>query len=300
MSWLVYDKFWSIEKFAFWKSTNLSQHSELIVLCLLLSPINWLLETMKWKLLITPIQKLSWQQLAESIMSGITLGILTPARLGEYGGRLIYINEGNRSQALFAHFTGSLAQNIAIFGVGGIGAVIYFYRFVFYNEIITASILGFTSVFIIALLLLFLRNDWLSNLVFNLSWVKIKIGNLSSLIYEQKDLLKVLFLSFIRHGIYMSQYVILMYIFDINISLLNAYASVGLIYLLQSSLALPPALGLVARSELAIIVLKLFEPNTAKLLSIPLLLWIVNLLIPAIMGMFVILGTNFVKKYAYS
>jgi hypothetical protein len=289
LTWLVYNKFLKFCDFSLWRSHQFDKHLGLISICFLLSPINWIFESKKWKVLLSPIQTSDFRLIASSILSGITLGIVTPARIGEYGGRIIHIEKQKRPLAAFAHFTGSLAQNIAIFLVGGICSSIYYMKFIFINGFVSASIIGITLIITILFLMVYFKNNWISQFIFSNLWIKKHLGEIEAINYDKKILDAVLLLSLVRHFIYMSQYVLLLLIFDVKISMVDAYVSIGLIYLLQSSLALPPALGLLARSELAIVILNIFEPNISKLLSIPLLLWAINLLIPAMIGMFVIM-----------
>ena len=56
--------------------------------------VNWGFEAKKWKLLITPIQKMSFFTAFKSVLTGVTLSLNTPNRIGEYGGRILYVKEG--------------------------------------------------------------------------------------------------------------------------------------------------------------------------------------------------------------
>jgi hypothetical protein len=296
MAWLIYDKLWLTGRFDQIELRLTSRNLPLLFLCIGLSPINWLLETEKWRLLLSPIENLDFKKTSVSILSGITLGILTPGRIGEYGGRLMNVSAKNRPQAAFAHFIGSLAQNINIVFIGGLCAYGYFTKVYTINGYLTASILGFALMVTIALGLLYYRNDWISRIIFSNTFIVKIIGEITPIAYTKTILDKALFLSSTRHFIYMSQYVILLLLFDVKAELLQAYSAVGVIYLLQSSIVLPPALGLVVRSELAIIILKIFEENYTKLLSVPLILWTINLLVPAILGMFYIMKIKYKNR----
>jgi hypothetical protein len=296
MAWLIYDKLWANGRFDQIELKITNKNFPLLLLCILLSPVNWLLETQKWKQLLSPIENLNFKKTSISILSGITLGILTPGRIGEYGGRLMNVTASNRPQAAFAHFIGSLAQNINIGLIGGLCAFGYFTKIYLINDLLSASILGFTILITSAVGLLYYRNEWISRIIFSNSFIVRMIGDITPITYAKPILDKTLYLSMARHLIYMSQYVILLLLFDVKVDLLQAYCAVGVIYLLQSSIVLPPALGLIVRSELAIIILKVFDDNYTKLLSVPLILWAINLLVPAILGMFYIMKIKYENR----
>ena len=56
--------------------------------------INWGFEARKWQLLVKPIQRMDFLTAYKSVLSGVTLSINTPNRIGEYGGRILYIKGG--------------------------------------------------------------------------------------------------------------------------------------------------------------------------------------------------------------
>jgi len=63
----------------------------------ILMPINWVLESLKWSWLVNGFQKFTLSQSIASVLAGVSMAILTPARLGEYGGRLVGIDNATWS-----------------------------------------------------------------------------------------------------------------------------------------------------------------------------------------------------------
>ncbi|MBK8547119.1 MAG: flippase-like domain-containing protein [Saprospiraceae bacterium] len=99
----------------------------LLISCLLIMPLNWFLEALKWKSVLKPIVRLSLYESFKSIMSGVFIGIFTPARIGEYAGRLINLPENARIPSLGATFYNSIVQN-GIHVVLGFGLSYYFIK----------------------------------------------------------------------------------------------------------------------------------------------------------------------------
>jgi hypothetical protein len=298
--WLVYDKLWVQDREIgyiqhLWTVYKTSP-SILLISCLILAPFNWLFESKKWKLLVSPFQMLTWRQTADAIMSGITLGVLTPSRLGEYGGRLIHIEEDKRGQALYAHFMGSLSQNIPILLFGAISSAVYFSHHYLANPLMSFGLAILILFFTLLLILLYLQNSIITDKLFSLSWLKKHTNGFLPTQYDKALLSNVALFSLIRYCIYVSQYLLLLFYFDINVGISEAITGVCVVFLFQTGLPLPPALSVLARTEIALIVWSVFDNNHLSILTVPILLWMINLLVPAIVGSIIILVSNFQKQ----
>ncbi|MEO9004181.1 MAG: hypothetical protein ABI288_05570, partial [Ginsengibacter sp.] len=62
-------------------------------LVILLAFFNWGFEARKWQVLLKPLQKMSFFRAYKSVLSGLALSLNTPNRMGEYGGRILYVKE---------------------------------------------------------------------------------------------------------------------------------------------------------------------------------------------------------------
>ena len=61
--------------------------------------LNWILEIIKWKILVNTIQHISFLEAAKQSLSSHTLSLITPFKLGEYGGKALYFKPTNRNTA---------------------------------------------------------------------------------------------------------------------------------------------------------------------------------------------------------
>ncbi|MDX1406684.1 MAG: lysylphosphatidylglycerol synthase domain-containing protein, partial [Saprospiraceae bacterium] len=77
-----------------------------------LMPVNWILETAKWRLLMRPSYRVGWKHGLQAIVSGVALSLFTPNRIGEYGGRLLFVPARYNWRAIVASLTGSFSQNL--------------------------------------------------------------------------------------------------------------------------------------------------------------------------------------------
>lgn len=300
LSWLIYDRIWvqQVETGYFDHLHKVLSGGQLgwLIACLLLAPINWLLEVIKWKQLTSPFQRLSWKEASQSILAGISLGLLTPARFGEYGGRLLHSSAGHRASTLYAHFIGSLSQNIPVFLFGSMAVAWYFSQFYIANTLMALSIAFVLLSAAILMILLFMQHHSLAMWMSRFKWLKEIKSVQKEVNYTPRILHNVALLSLFRFLIFVSQYLTLLYLFDLPIEWWQATMGVFVIFVFQSGLPLPPVLGIVARTQLSVVVWSVFAQDQLSMLTVPLLLYTINLLFPAVIGGIILIGTNYQRQ----
>ena len=300
LSWLIYDKLWITNSQIGFFDNVLNKFSSgptrFFLFCVLLAPFNWLIEIRKWKSLTSPFEDLHWKEASEAILAGITLGVLTPSRLGEYGGRLLHTEEGKKPQALYAHFIGSLSQNIPTLLIGGTCSFVFFSNFYIANLYMSGAISAMVFALGFLVLIIYWENSYLQKWLNAIPGTNKWMNNVTIFTYNKNTLHIVALFSLLRYFIYMGQYILLLTFFGINVDLTSAIMGVGVIYLFQTGLPLPPALSIIARTQLALIVWSVFDNNQLSILAVPLTLWVINLLVPAIAGGIVLLTSNLQKQ----
>ena len=257
-----------------------------LILCLLLMFVNWGLETLKWQRLTAHFYKWNFKQASESILLGISLGIVTPSRIGEYGGRVINLPPQHRSQGIQSHLLSSLSQNIINLFFGGIGGFLYLYL---YSDLSIYLIVAVSTIALIVSFLLttlYFGNGAVLSFVHNKlpDWISSKINVEFTTTFDDSVLNKALLISGLRYFIFVGQYVLLLVFFGIEVPVLAMVSGVALIYLIQSGVPLPPFLSMLARGEIAIVIWSMFSVSAISILSATFALWILNLLLPALVG----------------
>ena len=107
--------------------------------------------------------------------------------------------------------------------------------------------------------------------------------------YNYKDLIIAFIYSNTRYFIFSLQFIILLHVFGINISFMDAILSVMLIFFFITITPTITIAEIGVRGSVAIFVLGLFSSNDIAILSSTTLLWLINLIIPAIIGSFLFL-----------
>jgi len=94
-----------------------------LLLALILMPINWLLESKKWQLLSANFEKQTLKESVKTILGGVVCSLFSPARIGEYGGRILFVKPENNWKAITATMVGSLSQLVIVLSIGSLGLI---------------------------------------------------------------------------------------------------------------------------------------------------------------------------------
>ena len=272
----------------------------LIFIVVLMMFINWMLESLKWKFMIRKIEAISFFTSFRAIFSGITVSSFTPNRIGEYGGRVFCLEKSDRIQAVFITILCSMAQLLTTIIFGSFAFFILHEQFLedqyFIIEISRFSLLVLFVLNILFVLayfnVAFLINFLLKFSFFNFLRQYINVISL----FNFKDLLVTFLYSVFRYLVFSIQFLILLHVFSVDISLYDAILSVMLVFFF---ITLTPTITIAeigVRGSMVLLVFLKFSTNVIGILSSTFLLWIINLIIPAIIGSFFIFSLKFFRK----
>ena len=272
----------------------------LIFIVVLMMFINWMLESLKWKFMIRKIEAISFFTSFRAIFSGITVSSFTPNRIGEYGGRVFCLEKSDRIQAVFITILCSMAQLLTTIIFGSFAFFILHEQFLedqyFIIEISRFSLLVL-FVLNILFVLAYFNVAFLINFLWKFSFFNFlrQYINVISL-FNFKDLLVTFLYSVFRYLVFSIQFLILLHVFNVDISLYDAILSVMLVFFF---ITLTPTITIAeigVRGSMALLVFLKFSTNIIGILSSTFLLWIINLIIPAIIGSFFIFSLKFFRK----
>ena len=77
-----------------------------------------------------------------------------------------------------------------------------------------------------------------------------------------------------------------------EVNLVIGFIGIATIFLVQTSLPLPPIVGFLARGEIALLVWEGMEFNSLAILGGSYALWFINLIIPSLIGSIIILSSD--------
>lgn len=273
------------------------KHPIPIVIVFFLMPLNWLIETHKWRLAIGDFQQLSWLASITSIGMGILLSLLTPNRTGELAGRLVYIEKGKKTKVLYSNLLCSMAQ-LQITVLIGLISCVYFATEIAEWLKLPKGVLLFSAIgfFFLSISIYFSSNSLAKILKFFIGKVQ-KNETVLQISISKKSRARLLFYSLLRFFVFSLQFVILLQLFETELSIANAFMFVALLYF---TLAVVPSSwlsDLPIRTSLAFFIFDQLGYNGLNAMVVTLLIWIINLLLPAMLGFVALPKINWMKWY---
>lgn len=257
----------------------------LVCFALILILFNYGSDAMKWKLLIVPLEDISFYRSFKAVMGGVTLGIFTPNRIGEYGGRILFLKRHVRVQAILSTLVGSYSQIIATLSCGTVAGLFFLYHTyqLEYYSIIIFIFLGAVAIFL--MLLGYLNISWVATMLEKTKrFEKLKFYLKSVDHYSNTDLLRVLVLSYVRFSVFTAQYLILLRVFGVDLSIPILAMLVSVIFLVQSIIPSFAIAELFTRGNIAVFFFGFYTTNTLGVVSASATLWFINLILPALFG----------------
>ena len=271
----------------------------LLVIVLLLMPLNWGLETAKWRLLVRQVHPISFRNAFSAVLTGVTLGLFTPNRIGEYGGRMLYLPARLRWSAVPVTLVGSLAQLTVTVAVGMICLIVFVALWQGQGEdglglskpgagVVLGACVPVFAFMALLWNLLRVPRDWYRFVPKRFrkgAWIKQLDNGLKALRSVSSALLaRVLALSLLRYAVFAAQYLFLLSAYGITLPLLKAVPTVGSVFFVQSVLPTFAVVELFRRGEIATTFFGTFSDNTLAIYAASATLWLINLIIPALLG----------------
>jgi hypothetical protein len=253
----------------------------LAVLALMLA--NWSVEALKWRLLMRTVQPLSFGRALTATLAGTTVGLITPNRVGEFAGRVLFLDPEHRVEGGFATLLGSIAQFVSTLLMGGLamlagGALLH--------GLAASPLLGTVvmwSAFLIgcAAVALYFSPATFGRLLLAIPWLHRFERHARVLdAIDRGTLRAVLLLSLVRYAVFTLQFALLAHALA-GTGLASALRTVPVVFLVTTLVPTTALTELGVRSSVA----ATFIPgDEASIVAASALLWAVNLVVPALAG----------------
>ncbi|MCU0346380.1 MAG: flippase-like domain-containing protein [Saprospiraceae bacterium] len=266
-----------------------------------LAPLNLALEALKWRELTRSFSKMNFWRSFKAVVAGSTIGIFTPNRVGEYGGRLLFVEEGQGWKAVISTMVGSLAQLLVLLAVGLVGALYFLLvKMEFEAQYLFWVAVSLASALVGLLFFTYFNIDLMVVLAKRVPYVERFRNQLRHLTvlrnYHRRELGRALWYAFLRYATFTTQYYLLLQFYGVPAPWLMGMAGIATIFLVQASVPLPPAMGLLARSEIALFVWGFFTDDRVDILAATFSLFVINIVVPALLGLVFIIQVNILKS----
>jgi hypothetical protein len=259
--------------------------------------VNWILEALKWVYLTRKLQRMSVWRAIEAVFCGLTWAIFTPNRLGEYGGRVLFLPPRKRVYGVFVMGVGSFGQNL-ITNIVGITALIWFvYNYIPLNiwgmVLFTTVAVGF-GLFMITC---YFNMKWLTSILGKIPFLK-KYDRFFDIIsrYKTGHLLTTLLFCLVRFSVFSFQYYLVIHLLLPQLPVLPTMMMVFNNFFIQSALPTLDLIDVGLRGMTASTFFGYITTQQIAVIAAVSCIWLTNLIIPAILGSVFVLKINFFDR----
>jgi len=272
------------------------------ILVFVLMFVNWSLEALKWKISVQGVQPVSFFKSLKAIFSGVSFSVTTPNRTGEYLGRVLYMDDGNRLRVISLTILGSISQLLVTIFFGLLGLLILRPDITNMNLsgwmewLKDLGIIGASLAFIF-LTVFYFRIGWLVKWIDKIPAIKKYIWLINEL--EKTDttlLLRLLSISLLRYLVFATQYFLLFRFFGVEVNWWQGFWATAIVFFVMAITPTIELFEVVKKMYVTKEIFAIFTVNTLAIGFVTTTIWCINLVIPAAIGSLLILGIKFFKK----
>lgn len=257
---------------------------------LILMSLNWLCEVYKWQLMMTKVQRISFWSAFQSVVCGISLGTITPGRVGDFATRIIMIPPYKRVFGVIVLGMGAFAQFVMYNVLASIAIPIFIY--IYKPEYINlVYVMLFSSpAYCVLLLMLYFKISNFDKIFSKISFLRRykRFFNILST-YDHPFLLQILLISFTRFLILVIQYFLLINLLIPSITFAQVTLMITLLFTIQSIVPTIDILNIGLRGVTAVYLFGFITDQHTTIVVITTLIWLINLIIPSLIGLLLII-----------
>ncbi|GAA4232722.1 lysylphosphatidylglycerol synthase domain-containing protein [Postechiella marina] len=258
---------------------------------IVLSLFNWFFEIFKWKILVLPLKKINFITATQQSLASLTASLFTPNRIGEYGAKAMYYHANLRKQIMGVNLLSNTLQMAVTCILGSIGFVFFTVQHQIntnYHKLAVAFTFLCCSILIVIYIL---KHKKLKNKWFSFNKLKQALSN-----YPKSNLSSGLLLSLIRYAIFSFQLYILLHFFGVNISYFTAMPAITTMYLVASIIPSIFIFDVVVKGSIAVYIFAFLQVNHIIVLSVVTLMWLLNFVLPSIVGSYYVISYKLPKQ----
>jgi len=297
VAWVLYQKLNNHQNLLEFERLMQTLGTETVVTTLsvvvLLMFANWLLEAVKWRYLCRYIERISLWKSIQSVFCGLTWAVFTPNRIGEFGGRVLFLKPRKRIFGVVAMGVGALAQLVLTSVAGSLSIAWFVNRFFnigLWGEALWLLAVAYASFFLI----LYFNIKWVDGWIKQIAFLR-KFHRFFEILtrYSRRELLLVFLNSLARFIIFTSQYCILMVVLIPTIDVVPMVLLIFILFFVQAALPTLDLFDFGVRSVTASYLYGHITDQDIAVMAIASCIWFINLILPAILGSVFVLKINF-------
>jgi hypothetical protein len=243
-------------------------------------PINVAVEACKWRLLLRQTEPMTIWGAQRQVYYGYVGAFITPYHAGDYPARAMLLKDKrNFSAAIGVGLVGTVALLVVelIFGVPAT------WLFISYHPAIPMQY--FAIAFIVLILLLSLlphlvrylsRREWKNT---QMSQLSVALSHMSYPLF-----MKTIAWSMLRYGIWAVQLALTLHFCGVEMTPVQYLIAIPFYYMVVAIFPSLPALNIAIRGSWSLIIFGVFSQNVAGIALAILLIWLINTVLPMLIG----------------
>lgn len=261
-----------------------------ILFLIFLSVFNWIFEILKWQKLVSSLTSISFKSAMEQSLGALTASLLTPNRIGDYGAKAIYYPKPLRKKIMLLNLIGNMMQMTTTITFGFIGLLFFMKYYSLQMNILNLLIILIVIISILILIRYSMKKKRFEVKGFSLEKI---LKFIRAIRYDIQ--IKTMMLSIARYLIFSYQFYFLLQIFGVEIDYLTAMMFITTMYFLSSIIPSIFIFDVVIKGSVAVYLFSMLGLNDLTVLSSVTLMWLLNFVIPSIIGSYYVLNFNLSK-----
>lgn len=265
-----------------------------LVVVLFLMPINWGIESYKWKSITQQIERVPYSTALKSVFSGICIGNLAPGRAMEFLAKIYYFKAENRPSITVLHFINGMFQMLITVTVGIISIV---------SKLQKTESSYFIYAILICGLCMILFFCWA---IFNVSFIQQKLKFIKwfrkfdtshKIQFPGGLIFKLIALSIVRYFVFTTQFYLIYNALSPQTDIIPVFMSIAAYFMLTSLVPMISIIEPAIRAAIALFVFNNTGDNSVIVILSSTFVWIINVVVPSIIGYIIILREKFDFKF---
>lgn len=253
-----------------------------LFIALLLMPLNIFLESAKWRELLRNVEPMTYNQAQKQVYYGFVGAFITPYRAGDYPARTLMMQDPSKWPAAIGLGLVGTAMLLLIEIIFGIPSLLLFTSYEL--QLPTAYVILAFVMLVILLVSLPYVFRFLSKKEWKYEKFNQLFNALSSMQFSQCA--KVLAWSAARYVVWGLQAVLIFMFCGVTLTPMEYLIAIPLYYLAIALFPTLPLADIAIRGSWAIVIFGVFTSNTAGIALAITMVWILNTILPMIIGTF--------------
>jgi hypothetical protein len=265
--------------------SSLNAHPFIYALVLLLMPVNWFFEALKWKIIAAVETPLTIAQASRGVLAGVAIGMATPNRVGEFAGRIFMTRGGDRVHLLLLSFVSSFCQVAVTIACGLVALLLAPSNLqlheLYYSKTYYLYLAAFLVIFLPPVVRVIAQRN------------REKLEVLAR--FPPRKFAAAIGLSFFRYVVYSGQFLLLLSLtpgFDLR----AAAVCIAVAYLLVTIIPTFSITEVLVRGSVAGAVFSTTEVSFGDAFYVAVILWAINVALPALAGCIFVFRLRFFKS----